>query len=46
VQIEGIELHIPCIRDLITNKRATGRTKDLADAEALQLLEDSGTDGQ
>ncbi len=36
VNIEGIELHIPSITDLIRNKRASGRTKDLADAETLE----------
>ncbi|MCU0599300.1 MAG: hypothetical protein MUE70_08605 [Desulfobacterales bacterium] len=41
VNIEGIEFHIPSIDDLIRNKRATGRTKDLADAEALESLKDS-----
>jgi len=38
VNIEGIEVHIPSIYDLIRNKRASGRTKDLADAEALESL--------
>ncbi|MGA7980908.1 MAG: DUF6036 family nucleotidyltransferase [Chromatiaceae bacterium] len=38
VNLDGIDVHIPSIGDLITNKRATGRTKDLADAEALELL--------
>ena len=38
VNIDGIDLHIPSIDDLIINKKATGRTKDLADAEALELL--------
>ena len=38
VNIEGIEVHIPSIDDLIHNKKASGRTKDLADAEALELL--------
>ncbi|MFP4453344.1 MAG: hypothetical protein ACLFPI_08250 [Desulfobacterales bacterium] len=38
VNIEGIEVHIPLIEDLIRNKRATGRTRDLADAEALEAL--------
>ena len=41
VNIEGIEVHIPLIDDLILNKRASGRTKDLADAEALQSLKNS-----
>jgi len=38
VNIEGIEVRIPSIDDLIINKKATGRTKDLADAEALESL--------
>jgi len=38
VNIDGINVHIPSIDDLIINKKATGRTKDLADAEALELL--------
>lgn len=42
VNIEGIEVHIPSIDDLIRNKRASGRTKDLADVEALESLRNSG----
>jgi predicted nucleotidyltransferase len=42
VNIEGIEVHIPSLDDLICNKRATGRTRDLADVEALEALRDSG----
>jgi predicted nucleotidyltransferase len=38
LNIDGIDVHIPSIADLIINKRATGRTKDIADAEALELL--------
>ena len=38
VNIEGIEVNIPSIDDLIRNNRASGRTKDLADAEALEFL--------
>jgi len=41
INIEGIEVHIPLIDDLIRNKRASGRTKDLADAEALESLKGS-----
>jgi predicted nucleotidyltransferase len=41
VDIEGIKVHIPSIEDLILNKRASGRTKDLADAEALESLKNS-----
>jgi len=40
-KIEGIEVHIPSIDDLIRNKRASGRTKDLADAEELESLKNS-----
>ncbi len=38
VTIEGIEVRIPSIDDLICNKKATGRTRDLADVEALESL--------
>ncbi|MBD3265963.1 hypothetical protein GF373_04780 [bacterium] len=38
VKINGIEVRIPSIDDLIHNKKATGRTKDLADVEALESL--------
>jgi len=41
VNIEGIEVHIPSIDDLIRNKRVLGRTKDLADVEALEYLKTS-----
>jgi len=41
VNIEGIEVHIPSIDDLIRNKRAVGRTKDLADVEVLESLKTS-----
>jgi hypothetical protein len=34
-------LHIPSIDDLIRNKRAVGRTKDMADVEALESLKKS-----
>ena len=39
--VEGLRIHIPSLEDLILNKKATGRTKDLADAEALEALSDS-----
>ena len=39
--IEGIEVRIPLIDDLIRNKKASGKTKDLADAEALEILKNS-----
>lgn len=41
VNIEGIEVHVLSLSDLIRNKRASGRTKDLADAEALESLKSS-----
>ena len=41
VNLEGIEVHIPSLDDLIRNKRASGRTRDLADAEALESLKNS-----
>ena len=41
VNIEGIEVHIPSINDLIRNKKASGRTKDLADVEALESQKNS-----
>jgi hypothetical protein len=41
INIEAVEVHIPCINDLIRNKRATGRTKDLADAETLEAIKNS-----
>jgi hypothetical protein len=37
VNIDEIEVRIPSIEDLIRNKRATGRTKDLADVEELEF---------
>ncbi len=43
VDIEGMVIRIPSIADLVRNKRATGRTKDLADAEALEALISSPT---
>lgn len=42
IEIEGLQIRIPSIADLIRNKRASGRTKDLADAEALEALRDAG----
>jgi hypothetical protein len=35
-EIEGIPVQVLSTADLIKNKRATGRTKDLADAESLE----------
>lgn len=42
VNIEDIEIRVLSIDDLIINKRATGRTRDMADAEALESLKCSG----
>jgi hypothetical protein len=44
ITIEGIQVRIPSVDDLIRNKRASGRTKDLADAEALESLKGSEQD--
>ena len=38
IEIEGIQVHVPTVDDLIRNKRASGRTKDRADVEALEAL--------
>jgi hypothetical protein len=43
VDIEGIEIHIPSLTDLIRNKKASGRTRDLADAEALEVIRSEHT---
>jgi hypothetical protein len=39
VEIEGIKVQVPSLPDLVRNKRAAARTKDLADAEALEKLQ-------
>lgn len=39
--IDEIKVRIPCLTDLLRNKRASGRMKDLADAEALEALQES-----
>lgn len=41
VTIEGIAVHVLSLDDLICNKKAAGRAKDLADVEALQVLKRS-----
>lgn len=38
IEIEGHQVRIPSLDDLIRNKKASGRTKDLADAEALETM--------
>lgn len=48
INIEGLRVHIPSVADLIINKRASGRTKDLADVEALEslnIIKKPGSDG-
>ena len=45
VKIDEVALRIPSTADLIRNKRASGRTRDLADAEALEALGHSGSRG-
>ena len=37
-EIDGIPLKVISIEDLIANKKASGRTKDLADVEVLERL--------
>jgi predicted nucleotidyltransferase len=36
ISIEGVEIPVISLDDLITNKRASGRTQDLADVEKLE----------
>jgi predicted nucleotidyltransferase len=38
LSVEGMELPVISLEDLITNKRSTGRTQDLADVERLESL--------
>jgi hypothetical protein len=45
IEIEGLQVRLPSLDDLIRNKRASGRTKDLADAEALEALRNSSPPG-
>ncbi len=42
IAIEDLKINIPSLDDLICNKKASGRTKDIADVEALELLRESG----
>ena len=46
IDIEGLDVHIPSLDDLIRNKKASGRTKDLADVEALETLRSSQNNSQ
>ena len=41
IDIEGIKINILSVDDLIRNKKASGRTKDLADVEVLEELKNS-----
>jgi len=36
MDIDGLPVHVLSVPDIITNKQATGRLKNLADIEALQ----------
>lgn len=44
VELAGVRLNIIGLEDLKTNKRASGRLKDLADLESLEPPTDSGSD--
>lgn len=41
IEVEGLPIRIPSLDDLIVNKRASRRTRDLADAEVLESLRDA-----
>lgn len=41
IEIDGLQVHVLSRHDLIRNKRSTGRTRDLADVEALEEAGDS-----
>lgn len=43
--IDGLEIKVLSIDDLIVNKRAAGRPKDIADALALEKLKDKAKNG-
>ncbi len=40
-EIEGVPIRIPTVGDLIANKRASGRPKDLLDVQMLESLAES-----
>ncbi len=42
VEFEGLKINMPSLDDLICNKKASGRTKDIADVEVLEVLRDAG----
>jgi predicted nucleotidyltransferase len=41
INVDGLDVPVISMSDLIANKRATGRTQDLADVEKLEALEAS-----
>ena len=41
IDIDGLKVQIPSLDDMIKNKKASGRTKDLADVEELEALKSS-----
>ena len=43
-QIEGVQVRVPCLEDLIRMKEAAGRPKDLEDLKALRQLRELGPD--
>jgi len=45
-EVEGLVIRIPSLEDLICNKKASGRTKDLADVEALEALKEAGREDE
>ncbi len=44
VSVDGIEIPVISVTDLIANKRASGRSQDLADVEKLEALGESGAE--
>ncbi len=40
LDLEGLDVRVLSLRHLVTNKKATGRAKDLADIESLRVLGD------
>ncbi len=44
IEIEGLKIHVPSVADIICNKKASGRTKDLADVEVLESLKHTRQD--
>jgi predicted nucleotidyltransferase len=45
VDIDGVAVRVLCMDDLIVNKKTTGRTKDLADVEALEAMKSDDAGG-